>query len=135
MFPNFDADVNDPNSYDFTLTDEYIERILSAGTKLQFFDLLKQLKNQVELTMIGENFYAVASSDGDKKRVMLVAYNRELGARNGKTTLTLEIPAKEVKISLTDNDKTDFEGIKKVKKGRLKLKLQANSIALVEIIK
>ena len=34
IFPNFDADENDPASYDFELTDEYIETILSAGAKV-----------------------------------------------------------------------------------------------------
>lgn len=34
IFPNFDADVNDPASYDFTLTDMYLTRIANTGTKV-----------------------------------------------------------------------------------------------------
>lgn len=30
VFPNFDADVNDEASYDFTLTDEYLNNIMSV---------------------------------------------------------------------------------------------------------
>ncbi len=33
IFPNFDADENNPKSYDFTLTDEYLKVIDYAGTK------------------------------------------------------------------------------------------------------
>ena len=34
VFPDFDADVNDPASYDFTLTDELLAHIQQAGTKI-----------------------------------------------------------------------------------------------------
>ena len=34
VFPDFDADENDPSSYDFVLTDEYIKTILDSGTKV-----------------------------------------------------------------------------------------------------
>lgn len=34
VFPDFDADVNDPSSYDFTLTDALLKDIHSAGTKV-----------------------------------------------------------------------------------------------------
>lgn len=34
VFPNFDADVNDPASYDFIPTDDYCENIIAAGTKV-----------------------------------------------------------------------------------------------------
>jgi hypothetical protein len=33
VFPRFDADVHDPASYDFTLTDEYTKTMLDNGTK------------------------------------------------------------------------------------------------------
>ncbi len=36
VFPNFDADVNDEASYDFTLTDEYLNNIMSVGTQVYF---------------------------------------------------------------------------------------------------
>ena len=36
LFPDFDADVNDPASYDFTLTDEYVECTYIAGTKIYY---------------------------------------------------------------------------------------------------
>ena len=36
IFPNFDADVNDPASYDFACTDESILTTLDAGTKTYF---------------------------------------------------------------------------------------------------
>ena len=31
VFPNFDADENDPRSYDFTLTDEYLSTMRAIG--------------------------------------------------------------------------------------------------------
>ena len=34
VFPDFDADETDPASYNFALTDLYIEAILAAGTKV-----------------------------------------------------------------------------------------------------
>ena len=34
IFPDFDADVTDPQSYDFAITDTYIERIVSCGTQI-----------------------------------------------------------------------------------------------------
>lgn len=34
IFPNFDADVNDPASYDFVCTDKYTADIHAAGTKV-----------------------------------------------------------------------------------------------------
>ena len=34
VFPNFDADPYSPDSYDFHLTDEYLETIMLAGTKV-----------------------------------------------------------------------------------------------------
>ena len=34
VFPNFDADPNDPASYDFVLTDEYLQVTMLAGTKI-----------------------------------------------------------------------------------------------------
>jgi len=43
IFPDFDADENDPASYDFHLTDEYNERIMSAGTKVFY-----RLGNKIE---------------------------------------------------------------------------------------
>lgn len=36
VFPDFDADPNDPLSYDFTLTDEYLDVIAAAGTETFF---------------------------------------------------------------------------------------------------
>ncbi len=36
IFPDFDADENDPRNYDFTLTDEYIGSIVAAGTKIVY---------------------------------------------------------------------------------------------------
>ena len=36
IFPNFDADVNDPASYDFVVTDNYLRQIQSVGTKVYY---------------------------------------------------------------------------------------------------
>ena len=36
IFPNFDADENDPNSYDFYHTDEYIGAIQKAGAEAYY---------------------------------------------------------------------------------------------------
>ncbi len=38
IFPNFDADENDPKNYDFVFTDYYLDNIIRAGTK-PFFRL------------------------------------------------------------------------------------------------
>jgi len=36
VFPNFDADVNDPASYDFAFTDDYIKLLADVGTKCYY---------------------------------------------------------------------------------------------------
>lgn len=36
IFPNFDADENDPANYDFYMTDDYIAAIVRAGTKVVY---------------------------------------------------------------------------------------------------
>ena len=43
IFPDFDRDENDPASYDFDLTDEYMEDIMSAGTEVFY-----RLGNKIE---------------------------------------------------------------------------------------
>ena len=43
IFPDFEKDENDPASYDFDLTDEYMEAILSAGTGVFY-----RLGNKIE---------------------------------------------------------------------------------------
>ena len=43
IFPDFDADENDPASYDFDLTDEYMENILASGTQVFY-----RLGNRIE---------------------------------------------------------------------------------------
>lgn len=43
IFPDFDADVNNPASYDFILTDGYTKTILDAGTKVFY-----RLGNKIE---------------------------------------------------------------------------------------
>lgn len=47
IFPNFDADVNDPASYDFACTDVYTETILDAGTKV-FYRLGSKIEHEVK---------------------------------------------------------------------------------------
>lgn len=47
IFPNFDADENDPASYDFACTDESILVTLDAGTKT-FFRLGQTIEHQVK---------------------------------------------------------------------------------------
>ena len=44
VFPNFDADPNDPASYDFTLTDEYLRVMLSAGVE-PFYRLASKIEH------------------------------------------------------------------------------------------
>ncbi len=44
IFPDFDADENDPNSYDFTLTDEYLKTMFDAGTE-PFFRLGSKIEH------------------------------------------------------------------------------------------
>ncbi len=57
IFPNFDADVNDPNSYDFACTDDSILTTLSAGTKT-FFRLGETIEHQIKkhATLPPKNF-------------------------------------------------------------------------------
>lgn len=47
IFPNFDADENDPKSYDFDCTDESILCTLEAGTKT-FFRLGQTIEHQIK---------------------------------------------------------------------------------------
>jgi len=47
IFPNFDADVNDPASYDFPCTDESILTTLDAGTET-FFRLGQTIEHQIK---------------------------------------------------------------------------------------
>lgn len=47
IFPNFDADENDPSSYDFACTDENILCTLEAGTKT-FFRLGQTIEHQIK---------------------------------------------------------------------------------------
>lgn len=47
IFPNFDADENNPNSYDFACTDESILCTLDAGTKT-FFRLGQTIEHQIK---------------------------------------------------------------------------------------
>ena len=47
IFPNFDADVNDPESYDFACTDESILVCLEAGTET-FFRLGQTIEHQIK---------------------------------------------------------------------------------------
>lgn len=47
IFPNFDADANDPSSYDFACTDEAILVTLEAGTKT-FFRLGQTIEHQIK---------------------------------------------------------------------------------------
>ena len=47
IFPNFDADVNDPDSYDFACTDESILVTLEAGTKT-FFRLGQTIEHHIK---------------------------------------------------------------------------------------
>ncbi len=45
IFPDFDADVNDPKNYDFQLTDEYCKLIQDAGTKV-FYRLGSKIEHE-----------------------------------------------------------------------------------------
>lgn len=47
IFPDFDANVNDPASYDFTFTDAYLKNIMDAGTKV-FFRLGQTIENGIK---------------------------------------------------------------------------------------
>lgn len=47
IFPNFDADVDDPASYDFICTDAYTQSILDAGTKV-FYRLGNKIDHRVK---------------------------------------------------------------------------------------
>ena len=46
IFPDFDADVNDPASYDFACTDEYIAVTLEAGTET-FYRLGQKIEHEI----------------------------------------------------------------------------------------
>ncbi len=47
IFPNFDADVNDPASYDFPCTDLYTKQIIEAGTK-PFYRLGSKIEHGIK---------------------------------------------------------------------------------------
>ena len=47
IFPDFDKDVNDPNSYDFACTDLYMKQIITYGTK-PFFRLGSRIEHEVK---------------------------------------------------------------------------------------
>lgn len=47
VFPNFDADVNDPSSYDFAVTDNYLKQITDCGTKV-FYRLGSKIEHEVK---------------------------------------------------------------------------------------
>ena len=47
IFPNFDADVNDPNSYDFACTDKYVKNTYAAGTEV-FYRLGTRIEHEVK---------------------------------------------------------------------------------------
>ena len=47
IFPDFDADVNDPASYDFACTDNYMKMIEAAGTKV-FYRLGHRIEHEVK---------------------------------------------------------------------------------------
>ena len=47
IFPDFDADVNDPASYDFPVTDAYVKRIHECGTET-FYRLGTKIEHQVK---------------------------------------------------------------------------------------
>ena len=47
VFPNFDADVNDPASYDFPCTDKYVSECFSVGAKV-FYRLGNRIEHEVK---------------------------------------------------------------------------------------
>lgn len=47
VFPDFDADVNSPSSYDFVMTDNYLQTIVDAGTEV-FFRLGQSIEHGVK---------------------------------------------------------------------------------------
>ena len=47
IFPDFDADVNDPASYDFAVTDNYLRQIQSVGTKI-FYRLGSKIEHGIK---------------------------------------------------------------------------------------
>ena len=57
IFPNFDADVNDPNSYDFACTDLYISQIIKYGAE-PFYRLGSKIEHGIKKygTIMPKNF-------------------------------------------------------------------------------
>lgn len=47
VFPDFDSDANNPASYDFTLTDEYLSNIMDAGSEV-FFRLGSKIEHAIK---------------------------------------------------------------------------------------
>lgn len=47
IFPNFDADVNDPQSYDFACTDRYVQNTYDVGTEV-FYRLGSRIEHEVK---------------------------------------------------------------------------------------
>lgn len=48
LFPNFDADPDDPKSYDFAFTDAFLKSVIASGTQI-FFRLGTTIENQWKL--------------------------------------------------------------------------------------
>lgn len=65
IFPRFEADENDPASYDFHFTDEYAEKIMMAGTKV-FFRLGQKIEH-------GSKTYGVHAPSDAKKWAVICA--------------------------------------------------------------
>ena len=47
VFPDFNADPNDPAAYDFVLTDRYLQSILAAGTRI-FYRLGSKIEHKIK---------------------------------------------------------------------------------------
>ncbi len=114
--------------------DYYTTEPLPTFYSFKYFDLLKQLGNQVEASVDGEKVYAVGASDGKTKRLMFASFDNDFMADQGQIEVQFNLPAKKVKLNLTTYKGTDIETEELLENGVLKLTLPAQSVGLIEII-
>ena len=69
IFRDFDADVEDPASYDFVLTDEYIQRTLDAGTET-FYRLGAKIEHEIKKYHI--NLVKDCNSIGGRRNIAIL---------------------------------------------------------------
>ena len=112
------------------LFDMYTYRPLKGYYAFTAFSTLYKMGQHCESVSDDEDVYAVAARDGDKKAVMISYYCED--DNKGDKTVFIPWQGQDVKLYLTDKDFTRRELVPNVVDGEIKLRLQRNSIVLIE---